>query len=100
MRFATYLPSSIPKSEAKKVIIKIARQDAKIGVFVKAKLTPTASASILVAIPRTIKVFMHKGERKFLQDSSSFENASKHIFKPIAQSSKNATIRTKPSIKL
>lgn len=74
---ATYLPSSIPKSETKKVIANIVMQDGIIGVFVNAKLTPTAKASILVAIPRTSNVLKQIGDKKFFTHSSSFfENAS------------------------
>jgi hypothetical protein len=50
-------PDQKPAIDIKNDIKPINKTDNKSGVFVKFKLTPEASASILVAIPRLIKHF-------------------------------------------
>lgn len=58
--FLKKFPNQKPATDIKNDIKPIRKTDNKIGVFVKFKLTPEASASILVAIPRLIRHFKSK----------------------------------------
>lgn len=69
-----------------KVIRPIISMGSSIAVFRKAKVTPTAKASILVAIER----INNSLKEKTLQTSSSLNKDSYIIFKPIPTSNRNA----------
>ncbi len=92
--FVAALPSEIPNKEASAVIGAIKRHAMAIFTFVNAKETPTAKASILVAIDIANKSFGFSGHKKFSTCSSLFFIVSIHILSPIAESSPNAHMRT------
>lgn len=80
--FAAVRPSSIPTSDTNAVVIAITVNEVAMSTFINDNDTPTASASILVAIPSIKRTLMLSGARKFWVFSSSSENASRHILTP------------------
>ncbi len=81
------LPILTPIAERTNVVTPIIETAGTISTSRKANVTPTASASILVATARASIV---RGEKESLRFSSSFLTASRIIFAPISASSTNA----------
>ena len=64
--FLKKFPNQKPAIDIKNDIKPINKTDNKSGVFVKFKLTPEASASMLVAMPRLIKHFKSRHSRSLI----------------------------------
>ena len=82
-----FLPINTPIKQTKNVITPIDTQIGIISMFKKAKVTPTANASILVAIDKIINYLLSKYVELSL---SSFLIASIIIFMPRKLSKKTA----------